>query len=98
MLIDLTTEQVIDFAEREMFAFNHALFDNKPNQGFRGTTVFQIARSGETPRSTRLIHEYRRRIGNKTVRIYSDNPLKQKELSLIVANPFKFVDEHPFRH
>ena len=84
MKIDLTPEQIIDFADSEHFRF--------------GQTTVKIARSGETPRSTRLIHEYRRRIGNKTVKIYSDYPLKQKELSLIVANPFKFVDEHPFRH
>lgn len=84
MLIDLTPEQIIEFAENSFLRF--------------GQTTFQIASSGETPRSTRLIHEYRCRIGDKTVRIYSDNPLKQKELSLIVANPFKFVDEHPFRH
>jgi len=84
MLIDLTPDQIIEFAENSFLRF--------------GQTTFQIARSGETPRSTRLIHEYRRRIGNETVRIYSDYPLKQKELSLIVANPFKFIDEHPFRH
>ena len=84
MLIDLTSEQIVEFAENSFFRF--------------GNTTFQIASSGETPRSTHLILEYRRRIANKTVRIYSDNTLNQKELSLIVANPFKFIDEHPFRH
>lgn len=98
MLIDLTPEQVIDFAERETFVFNHGLVDNGKNHGFRGRTHFQIARNGETPRSSKLVHEYRRKIGNKRVRIWSNWPLNQKELSLIVANPFKFIDEHPFSH
>ena len=98
MLIDLTPEQIVDFAEQSSFVFNHDLVGGGINRGFRGKTYFQIASSGETPRLTRLIHEYRRRIGNKTVRIYSDNTLNQKELSLIVANPFKFIDDHPFCH
>jgi hypothetical protein len=96
MLIELTPEQIVNFAETEYFCIGFSKRDG--NSVCDGLTNFQIAVSGETIRSTRLTHEYRRKIGNKTVRIYSDNPLNQKELSLIVKNPFKFVDEHPFRH
>jgi len=84
MLIDLTAEQIIEFAENSFLRFNYI--------------TVEIARSAESPRSSRLIHKYRRKIGKKTVRIYSDYPLNQEKLSLIVANPFKFIDEHPFRH
>jgi len=96
MLIDLTPEQIVEFAETEHFIIGFTKRDGKFE--YNGFTNFQIASSGESIRSIHLNHEYRRKIGNKTVRIYSDNPLNQKELSLIVANPFKFVDQHPFRH
>ncbi len=84
MLVDLTPEQIVDFAEITFFR--------------HGETTFQIAGSGETPISTRLIHTYKMKIGDKTVLIYSNLPLLKRTLAKIVKNPFKFVDEHPFRH
>lgn len=88
MLIDLTPDQIIDLAETMLFVIPCDQWG----------THFQIARSGETPRSTRLVHEYRRKIAGKTVRIYAEHKLTQKFLQSIVYNPFKFEDEHPFRH
>ena len=84
MLVNLTPDQIIDFAETTFLRI--------------GETTVQIARSGETPRNTRLLHKYRRKIGNRSVLIYSDYPLTQFKLSLLVKNPFIYEDEHPFRH
>ena len=96
MLINLSPEKIVEFAETEFFRIGFSKRDGKSECD--GFTTFSIHRSDETPHRTNLTHEYRRKIGDLTVKIYSDNPLNQKELSLIVANPFNFVDEHPFRH
>lgn len=97
MLIDLTPEQIVDFAEPTFFVIN---YDKKDRGGrYMGKTYFQIARPGQVIRSPQLSrHQYRRKIGDKTVIICSDNALNNSELRRILTNPFKFVDEHPFSH
>lgn len=97
MLIDLTPEQIVDFAEPTFFVIN---YDKKDRGGrYMGKTHFQIARPGQPTRSYQLsLHKYRRKLGNETVIIYSNNALNNSELRRILTNPFKFVDEHPFSH
>jgi hypothetical protein len=97
MLIDLSPERIVEFAETERFR----IFFSKKSRKFGhldGYTYFSICRSGETPHQIKFVHEYRRKIGQLTVRIYSDNPLNNQELKLITTNPFRYIDEHPFRH
>lgn len=97
MLIDLSPEKIAELAETEYFR----IFFSKKSKKFGhhdGYTYFSICRSGETPHQTKFNHEYRRKIGDLTVRIYSDNSLNNQELKQITTNPFRYVDEHPFRH
>ena len=88
MIIELTPEQIVEFAESEYFRI--------------GDTSFQITSSGESIHTASFTYKYHRRIGGrsdyKVVNIYSNNPLTKNELSLILSNPFVFVDEHPFSH
>jgi len=98
MLVDLTPEQIVDFAVGQQF---FRIFFSKKSKKFGhqdGYTYFSIVRPYDTIRLKHQPYQYRRRIEHQTVLINSSNPLNQFELSRIVKNPFIYADEHPFRH